>query len=296
MLALNEGSIFFSVEWAFDLHRSRGLDCAWGEGYEYEGETVQNVDSPPPTCLPRGLCVPLSSGMPIRLSGAVVKLLMIVSGRKPGLAKLLFTFSLFLRSRSNCIRVTLSWDFMSGLVSRSVASKIFGTEGSAFHLFMRESVSLSEEGVKEDQDSDFRLGARLFIERSMGEQLEMLSASLLSLVRLYSWLEYSLSDCRDEGRLRIPQSSSRCPFLVSRCWELWLLRRRSNRLLQFCGGRPCLSKGRLSLGGLVEGDASEGLEFNVGKGSVPFWMFKELNTSGVVGGCPMLGGLVSCVF
>lgn len=47
----------------------------------------------------------------------------------------------------------------------------------------------------------------------------------------------------------------------------------------------------------MEGDtAREGLVFNEGEGSVPFWIFKGLNMSGVVGGCPMLGGLVSCVF
>ena len=72
--------------------------------------------------------------------------------------------------------------------------------------------------------------ALLLIERSIGEQLEKeISASLqLSslLARLFSWTEHSLSEVTEEPRLvgRTPQSSSRCPFLVSCFWLLWLLR------------------------------------------------------------------------
>ncbi len=82
--------------------------------------------------------------------------------------------------------------------------------------------------------------ARFLIERSMGEQLEFeLSASLLSLVRLLSWVEHSLSDVTEEEPLggRVPQLSSRCPFLVSCFWLLWLLRSSSSKLLHVCGGR-----------------------------------------------------------
>lgn len=94
---------------------------------------------------------------------------------------------------------------------------------------------------------------RLLIERSMGEQLEFeLSASLLSLGRLLSWVEHSLSDVTEEEPLggRVPQLSSRCPFLVSCFWLLWLLSRRSSKLLHVWGGRVGReSKPLLSLGG-----------------------------------------------
>lgn len=95
--------------------------------------------------------------------------------------------------------------------------------------------------------------ARFLMERSMGEQLEYeLSASLLSLVRLLSWVEHSLSDVTDEEPLggRIPQLSSRCPFLVSCFWLLWLLSSSSSKLLHVWGGRVGReSKPRFSLGG-----------------------------------------------
>lgn len=54
--------------------------------------------------------------------------------------------------------------------------------------------------------------ALLLMERSMGEQLEYeLSASLLSLARLLSWVEHSLSDVTEEEPLsgKMPQLSSR---------------------------------------------------------------------------------------
>lgn len=94
---------------------------------------------------------------------------------------------------------------------------------------------------------------RPLIERSMGEQLEFeLSASLLSLGRLLSWVEHSLSDVTEEEPLggRVPQLSSRCPFLVSCFWLLWLLSRSSSKLLHVWGGRAGReSKPLLSLGG-----------------------------------------------
>lgn len=94
--------------------------------------------------------------------------------------------------------------------------------------------------------------ARLLIERSIGEQLEFeLSASLLSLVRLLSWVEHSLSDVTEEEPLggRVPQLSSRCPFLVSCFWLLWLLSSSSSKLLHVWGGRVGReSKPRFSLG------------------------------------------------
>ena len=80
----------------------------------------------------------------------------------------------------------------------------------------------------------------------------MLSASLLSLAMLLSWVEHSLSEVTEEEPLggRRPQLSSRWPFLVSCFWLLWLLRSSSSKLLQVCGGRMGReSKARFSLGG-----------------------------------------------
>lgn len=182
--------------------------------------------------------------------------------------------------------------------------------------------------------------ALLLIERSIGEQLEKeISASLqLSslLARLFSWTEHSLSEVTEEPRLagRTPQSSSRCPFLVSCFWLLWLLRSSRSRLLQVWGGlveresNPRFSlvgvwgwvwvlgvrvRGRgggVGCGELWTGSREEGLrwlelEFSASRGSVvvvvPFWVVKELSTSRVVvvalvgGASPVLSGLLSWV-
>lgn len=67
---------------------------------------------------------------------------------------LLLTISLFLRSRRSCISVTLGWDFRSGLISGSLFLDTFDPDGSGFHLFIRDSVSLSREDVEIEEDDD----------------------------------------------------------------------------------------------------------------------------------------------
>ncbi|KAG9333346.1 hypothetical protein JZ751_012755 [Albula glossodonta] len=154
-----------------------------------------------------------------------------------------------------------------------------------FDLGHRLLVSLSnveedEEEEEEQEDPGSGAATLLRMERSIGEQLEQeLSASLLSLGRLVSGFEYSLSDSR--GELRLGQA------LRSSC---------GSRLLQFCGGRaPCLSKGRRSLNGcgvlcgeeappplLCTGASGDGLgllEPSAGGESVVCFPFREVNVS-----------------
>lgn len=50
------------------------------------------------------------------------------------------------------MRVTLGWDLRSGLISSSFLTWVtFGPEGSGFHLFRRDSVSLSKDEDEEEQ-------------------------------------------------------------------------------------------------------------------------------------------------
>lgn len=64
----------------------------------------------------------------------------------------LLTISLFLRSSRSCISVTLDWDFRSGLLSCSLLFAMFAPDGSGFHFFNKDSVSLSKEAEEEEYE------------------------------------------------------------------------------------------------------------------------------------------------
>lgn len=78
----------------------------------------------------------------------------VISSGKSWLTTLLLTISLFLRSRRSCIRVTLGWDFRSGLISGSLLLDTFDPDGSGFHLFIKDSVSLSREEVDIEEEEE----------------------------------------------------------------------------------------------------------------------------------------------
>ncbi len=78
----------------------------------------------------------------------------VTSSGKSWLPTLLLTISLFLRSRRSCISVTLGWDFGSRLFSGSLFLDTFNLDGSGFHLFNKDSVSLSREGVDMEEEED----------------------------------------------------------------------------------------------------------------------------------------------
>lgn len=78
----------------------------------------------------------------------------VISSGESWLPTLLLTISLFLRSRRSCISVTLGWDFRSGLISDSLFLETFDPDGSGFHLFIKDSVSLSREDVEIVEEED----------------------------------------------------------------------------------------------------------------------------------------------
>lgn len=50
--------------------------------------------------------------------------------------------------------MTLGWDFRSGLISDSLLLDNFDPDGSGFHLFIKDSVSLSREEVEIEEEED----------------------------------------------------------------------------------------------------------------------------------------------
>lgn len=50
--------------------------------------------------------------------------------------------------------VTLGWDFRSGLISGSLFLDTFDPDDSGFHLFIKDSVSLSREDVEIEEEED----------------------------------------------------------------------------------------------------------------------------------------------
>lgn len=50
--------------------------------------------------------------------------------------------------------MTLGWDFRSGLISDSLFLETFDPDGSGFHLFIKDSVSLSREDVEIVEEED----------------------------------------------------------------------------------------------------------------------------------------------
>lgn len=50
--------------------------------------------------------------------------------------------------------VTLGWDFRSGLISGSLPLDTFDPDGSGFHLFIKDSVSLSREEVEIQEEEE----------------------------------------------------------------------------------------------------------------------------------------------
>lgn len=79
---------------------------------------------------------------------------LVISSGKSWLPMLLLAISLFLRSRRSCISVTLGWDFRSGFISGSLFSDTFDPDGSGFHLFIKDSVSLSREDVEIEEEEE----------------------------------------------------------------------------------------------------------------------------------------------
>lgn len=78
----------------------------------------------------------------------------VISSGNSWLPMLLLAISLFLRSRRSCISVSLGWDFRSGFVSVSLLLDTFDPDGSGFHLFIKDSVSLSREDVEIEEEED----------------------------------------------------------------------------------------------------------------------------------------------
>lgn len=78
----------------------------------------------------------------------------VISSGKSWLPMFLLAISLFLRSRRSCISVTLEWDFRSGLISGSLFLGTFDPDGSGFHLFIKDSVSLSREEVEIEEEDE----------------------------------------------------------------------------------------------------------------------------------------------
>lgn len=50
--------------------------------------------------------------------------------------------------------MTLEWDFRSGLISGSLFLGTFDPDGSGFHLFIKDSVSLSREEVEIEEEDE----------------------------------------------------------------------------------------------------------------------------------------------
>lgn len=50
--------------------------------------------------------------------------------------------------------MTLEWDLSSGLISGSLFLDTFDPDGSGFHLFIKDSVSLSKEEVEIEEEDD----------------------------------------------------------------------------------------------------------------------------------------------
>ena len=50
--------------------------------------------------------------------------------------------------------VSLGWGFRSGLISGSLFLDTFDPDGSGFHLFINDSVSLSREEVEIEEEED----------------------------------------------------------------------------------------------------------------------------------------------
>lgn len=50
--------------------------------------------------------------------------------------------------------MTLEWDLRSGLISGSLFLDTFDPDGSGFHLFIKDSVSLSREEVEIEEEED----------------------------------------------------------------------------------------------------------------------------------------------
>lgn len=50
--------------------------------------------------------------------------------------------------------MTLGWDFRSGFISGSLFSDTFDPDGSGFHLFIKDSVSLSREDVEIEEEEE----------------------------------------------------------------------------------------------------------------------------------------------
>lgn len=165
LLALKAGSEDFSAGKALDLHKSRGLDWTCGEGYEY-GDSAPlgsrlcwNRGWAGAMGLSRGLFVLISSQGASPFGWLRDMVAILISSGKSGVAALLFPISLFRRSRSSCMSVSFGWDFGSGLISGSLLLDTLDPDGSGFHLFIRDSVSLSREDVEIEEEEEDVEGA-----------------------------------------------------------------------------------------------------------------------------------------